>query len=165
MQSQTASTARKSYVQPGIANALQSICVRGRTSLLLWFRRSTLRVVVLEIRCFPLRMIACVTTPFLRHGTTIYAANRDRSMGSFDEERKYQRACTLHIQELQGNHPWVGPLDLEIVAQAHRQGALWVRDNYGIGIESTEQIQPSETPRNLNRFPELRNYRPLAVDN
>ena len=88
-----------------------------------------LRIVVLEIRSFPLRIVAAIRTPFLQLGNTLYSASRDRSMGTFEEERKYQRVCSASIKELRRNHPWVGPLDLEIAAQMHRQGALWAFDN------------------------------------
>jgi hypothetical protein len=64
-------------------------------------------------------------------------------MGNFDQESKYQDVCTRYIQELQGKLLWIGLLDLEIVAQAHRAGALWALDTLGNETHSTEQIRPS----------------------
>lgn len=64
-------------------------------------------------------------------------------MGNFHQESKYQDACTQYIQELQERVQWVGVLDLEIVAQAHRAGALWVRDTFDSKIDNPEQVQSS----------------------
>jgi hypothetical protein len=124
-------------------NDLRSTPSRIRISLVRWFRQSTLRVLVLEILHFPLRMSACVTTPYIRRGVTIFAANRDRSMGNLAQESKYQDACTRYIQELMEKLPWAVALDLEVAAQAHRAGALWIRDTLGNETHSTEHIQPS----------------------
>jgi hypothetical protein len=65
-------------------------------------------------------------------------------MGNFDQESKYQGVCTRYIQELQEKLLWIEVLDLEIVAQPHRAGALWARDILGNETHSTEQIQPLE---------------------
>jgi hypothetical protein len=125
-------------------NGLLSTPSRLRTFLVLWYRQSTLRILALEILRFPLRMSACVTTPYIRRGVTIYAARRDRSMGNLVQESKYQDACTRYIQELMEKLPWAVALDLEVAAQAHRAGALWVRDTLDNETHNTEHIQPSE---------------------
>jgi hypothetical protein len=139
------STARRENVLRGTLNALRSIPSHARISLILWFYRSTLRVLALEIRCFPLRIAACVTNPDVQQGgVTIWSARRDRSMGNWGQESKYQAVCTRYIQELQEKLPWAGVLDLNIVAQGHRAGALWALGTLGNGTHSTEQIQPSE---------------------
>jgi hypothetical protein len=139
------STARRKNVLQDSVDALRSIPSRVQTSLALWFYHSTLRVLALEILHFPLRMSACVTNPDVeRGGVTIWSAQRDRSVGNWDQESKYQSDCTRYIQELQEKFPWVGALDLNIVAQGHRAGALWALDTLGNGTHSTEQTQPSE---------------------
>jgi hypothetical protein len=149
MQLKNASTAKELNVQRGTANALQSKFLRVRSSLLRWFRQSRLRLTVLEIRCFPLRIVASINAQSLRYGNTTYAANRDRSMGSFAAESTHQRECIRHMEALRRNHHWVGPLDLEIAAQSHREGALWAIDNHGRlsspckKILKTEQIGSS----------------------
>jgi hypothetical protein len=114
---------------PGHVNRFLAKFSRRILSLLQWYHRSTLRIVALEIRNFPLRIVATIRTPYLRLGNTLFSASRDRSMGNFEDENKYQHVCSASIKELRGNHPWVGPLDLEIAAQMHRRGALWAFDN------------------------------------
>lgn len=90
-------------------------------------------------------MSACVTNPDVEQGgVTIWSAQRDRTVGNWDRESKYQSDYTRYIQELQEKFPWVGALDLNIVAQGHRARALWMLDTLGNGIRSTERIQPSE---------------------
>jgi hypothetical protein len=140
------STAKELNVQKGIANALQSKFQRYLFSLLQRFRQSTLRLVVLEILYFPRRIAAVITDPWLRYGNTLYVPSRDRSIGNLAEENTHSRACIYRIQELERTHRWVGPLDLEIAAQMHRQGALWALDTFGKGKQSTEQIQPFVNP-------------------
>lgn len=137
------SPARGKNVLRGIANALQSIPSHVQTSLAQWFSQSLLRVLALEILHFPRRMSACVTNPDVQQGgVTIWSAQRDRTVGNWDQESKYQSDCTRYIQELQEKFPWVGALDLNIVAQGHRAGALWMLDTLSNGIRSTEQIEP-----------------------
>jgi hypothetical protein len=90
-------------------------------------------------------MSECVTNADVEQGgVTIWSARRDRSMGNWDRESKYQADCTRYIQELQEKLPWVGALDLNIVAQGHRAGALWALDTLRSEIHNTEQIRPSE---------------------
>lgn len=108
-----------------------------------WFHESRFRAMVLEIRNLHLRIAALRRVPSPHLGTTLYSASRDRSMGNFVEESKYQRACREHIQELRENHRWVCLLDLEIAAQMHRRGALWARDTFGNGIGNTERPSSS----------------------
>jgi hypothetical protein len=139
------STARGTNVLRGIVNALQTILSRARISLVQWFSHSLLRVLALEILHLPLRMSECVTNADVEQGgVTIWSARRDRSMGNWDRESKYQADCTRYIQELQEKLPWVGALDLNIVAQGHRAGALWALDTLRSEIHNTEQIRPSE---------------------
>ena len=146
MQPHTHITARETNALKGILDDLRTILLRARTSLAQWFSHSTLRVLALEILHFPLRMSACATNPDVQQGAvTIWSARRDRSIGNWNQESKYQDACTRYIQELQEKLPWVGALDLNIVAQGHRAGALWALDTLGNEIRSTEQIQPSKT--------------------
>jgi hypothetical protein len=85
--------------------------------------------VALETRSFPLRIAAAISIPYLHLENTLVSASLDRSMGNFAEKRKYQRVCSASIKELQGDHRWIGPLDLEIAAQMHRPVALWAFDN------------------------------------
>ncbi len=134
-------------VHPPLASRLRSKFRRIATSPLRWYRQSTLRIVALEISTFHLRIVAAINTPSLRLGRTLYSPQRDRSMGNLDEESRYERICSASIRALQDNHPWVGPLDLEIATQMHRQGALWAFDNPDHlscpdnETHSTEQIQ------------------------
>ena len=151
MQFKDETTANISNVRLVRANDPRAKISRLVLSLLQWYLRSTLRIVALEICSFPLRIVAAIRTPYLRLGSTLFSANRDRSMGNFVEERKYQHACSASIRELQDNHRWVGPLDLEIAAQMHRQGALWAIDNSyppfspGIRTRSIQRADPSQT--------------------
>ncbi len=144
----TQSTAKRTSVLRGIVNGLLSIPSRVQTSLAQWFAHSLLRVLALEILHFFLRMSECVTNPDVeRGGVTIWCAQRDRTVGNWDRESKYQSDCTQYIRELQEKFPWIGALDLNIVAQGHRAGALWMLDTLGNGTHSTEQIQSSENDK------------------
>lgn len=137
--------ATRKDVLRGIVNGLLSIPSRVQTSLVQWFSHSLLRVLALEILHLPRRMSECVTNPDVeRGGVTIWSAHRDRTVGNWDRESKYQSDCTQYIQDLQEKLPWVGALDLNIVAQGHRAGALWMLDTLGNGIHSTEQTQSSK---------------------
>lgn len=147
----TPSTAKRTNVLRGIGNALRSIPSHVQTSLVPWFYHSLLRVLALEILHFPLRMSECVTNPDVeRGGVTIWCARRDRTVGNWDRESKYQSACTQYIRELQEKFPWVGALDQNIVAQGHRAGALWMLDTLGNEIHSIQQIQSSENNNPLS---------------
>lgn len=139
MQFKSASKARILCVPQGILSALSPKLVWRLLSPVRWFHESKFRVVLLEIRNLPLRITAACQVPSPHLGTTLYSASRDRSMGNFVEESKYQHVCREHIQELRENHRWVCLLDLEIAAQMHRQGALWARDTFGNGTDSTKQ--------------------------
>jgi hypothetical protein len=144
---QTDATAKESRAQRGIASAPRSKVLRVRFSLLRSFRQSNLRLVALEIRCFPLRILESLRDPWLRYGNTVYAANRDRSMGNFEEENRYSRVCTEYTQELQDGHRWMTPLDLVLAAQSHRAGAIWALDTFGKGTQDIKHVQSSEAPR------------------
>jgi hypothetical protein len=152
MLSTTSSTASVWSIHPPLAVRLRSKFRRLVSSPLRWYRQSMLRIVVLEIQSFPLRIVAAINTPPLRLGRTLFDLRKDCSMGNFDEENRYERICSASIRELQGNHPWVGPLDLEIATQMHRQGALWAFDSpehlscHGNETHSTEQVQPYKRP-------------------
>lgn len=147
MQSQTVSTAKESHVQTGIVNALQAKLRKFPSFLLRAYRQSTLRLLVLEIRSFPLRILAIVRSSSLRYGSMILAANWDHGIGNIYLENRYSRSCIHHIRELQKDHRWLGPLDEEIAARMYRWGALWALDNLCKETHNTEQIQPSETPQ------------------
>jgi hypothetical protein len=142
----TATTANEFYERLARVSVPIAKFARIPLSLAQWFQHSTLRIVALEIRNFPLRIAAVINTPYLRMGNTLFSASRDRSMGNFVQESKYQRVCSASIQALRDNHPWAGPLDLEIAAQMHRQGALWAFDNPGHlscpdkKIQNTDQV-------------------------
>ena len=141
-------TAKGSRVQRGIANVLRSKFRQLLASLLFWYRESTLRLVLFEIRSFPLRILAVSKSPTLRYGPTIFAANWDSCRWSVHLENKYGRACMSRIQELQKDHHWLTSLDMEIAARMYRWGALWSLDNVVSCSEtrSTEQIQSSDAP-------------------
>jgi hypothetical protein len=103
-------------------------------------------LVVLEIRSFPLRIVACIRDPWLRYGSTLYAPCEATSTWSFETENKYSRACMAHIQELQRDHRWLTPLDEELAAQSHLAGAIWVLRSFDRGTQGTEPVQSSENP-------------------
>jgi hypothetical protein len=141
-------TAKELRVQRGIVNFLRSKFQRLLPSLLFGYRESTLRLVLSEIRSFPLRILAVRQSPTLRYGPTILAANWDSCTWSVHLENKYGRACMSRIQELQKDHHWLTSLDMEIAARMYRWGALWALDNMASCTEthSTEQIEPLEIP-------------------
>jgi hypothetical protein len=139
----TGQRATESNVLRRISNALHASAVRPLLSLLRLYRQSRIRLAVLEIRGFPLRIAVSCGNPLLRYGNTLYSPNRDRSMGTFEEENRYSRACMNHIQELERDHHWVASLDLELAAQSHRAGALWAMDNFCSGMQYKEPAQNS----------------------
>jgi hypothetical protein len=114
------------------------------SSLLRRYRVSTIRLVVNEIRCFPLRISAILDDPLLRYGYTFHVHQWDDGIGSLDEESKYSRVCISRIQELQASHRWAGPIDLNLALYMHRKGALWVIHNYGNKTDNTQHNRPSE---------------------
>jgi hypothetical protein len=97
-----------------------------------WWQGSISRIVVQEIGGFPLRILAALRTPHLRFGYTLLSHSENHSMEklNFLEQSKYVRTCRNDMQRLQENHQWVGLLDLQIAAQAHRAGASWAIDNF-----------------------------------
>ena len=132
----------KNECPAGYQTGWLSIHLHAQTSLVQWFSHSLLRVLALEILHFPLRMSECVTNPDVEQGeVTIWCAQRDQTVGNWDRESKYQSDCTRYIRELQEKCPWVGPLDLNIVAQKvivpERYGCSY---NSANGTRSTEQI-------------------------
>ena len=144
-------TATELHVRRGIVNGLRSKIRRLRASLRQAYLQSKLRRMVLETRSFPLRILAIVRSSSLRYGPTILGADWDEGIGDVYLENRYGRACMSRIQELQKNHQWMTAIDQEICARMYRWGALWYRDNLASSscteTHSTEQIQPSETPR------------------
>ena len=140
-------TAKESGVLRRTADAILSSAVRFRVSLGQFYLDSTLRLLVLEIRAFPLRILALRQFPLLRLGNTLSAVAWDQGIGNFGQENKYALACMSRIQELRRTHPWVTPLDLEIASHMHRWGAIWYRDNFQSGIETrdTESVNQSQS--------------------
>jgi hypothetical protein len=145
----TDETANGYDVDWGTPNAPRSTWQRFLAFLYRGYRLSTLRLVVIEIRCFPLRIAAATKEPLLRYGNTFHSYQWDDGIGNLDEESKYRRACICRIQELQASHPWVGPIDLDLALYMHRKGALWALDTYGKRTQSTQQTQASCAPNEL----------------
>ena len=137
-------TAMGSRAQRGIVNGLRSKIHRWQVSLHRAYLRSTLRLVALEIRNFPLRIEAIRKHPSIRYGSTILAASWDRGIGNVYLENRYSRSCMSRIQELQKDHHWLGPLDEEIAARMYRWGALWALDNLASCTE-THSKEPTHT--------------------
>lgn len=131
------------------SSARRSKLQRFLTFLFFQYRQSTLRLVLFEIRSFPLRILAVSKSPTLRYGPTILAASWDHGIGNVCLENKYGRACMSRIQELQKDHHWLTSLDMEIAARMYRWGALWALDNVASCTEThnTEQTQPSENDK------------------
>jgi hypothetical protein len=145
-EAQSDATARISDADWGISGARQSTLRRFLASLLRAYRQSTLRLLVLEILCFPLRIRATAKDEFLRYGNTSQCGRWDGGIGSFDEERRYSHVCMSRIQELQASHPWAAPIDLDLALYMHRKGAIRALSTYSKRTRSTEQIQPSGPP-------------------
>lgn len=118
------------------AGDLLSKVLRFWTSLLHSYHLSTLRLVALEIRAFPLRIAAVLKAESLRYGNTLSVASWDDGIGTYEEENRYARACMNRIQELRRDHRWATPLDLELASRMHRWGALWSLDNAPSGTET-----------------------------
>ena len=138
-------TANGFDVDWGTPSAPQSTLRRFLASLLRGYRLSTLiKLVVNEIRCFPLRIAAVLDDPLLRYGYTTHSYQWDDGIGNLDDESKYRHVCKSRIQELQASHPWAGPIDLNLALYMHRRGALWALHTYGNGIQNTQRIQSSE---------------------
>lgn len=133
-------TATGSHARWRTADVLRSRVRTAPAYLLRWFHRSTLRLVVLEIRSFPLRIPAALKTHWLRFGCSLYDPVRG-SMGSFEEENRYSRACSSHLRELRRDHPWVTPLDEELASRSHQAGAIWAIRNFGKEMKDTEHAQ------------------------
>jgi hypothetical protein len=154
----TDATATGFDVDRGTSSAPQSKFRLFLSSLLRLCRQSTLRLLALEIRYFPLHIQAIVDDSFVRFGNTFQCGQWDNCTGSCDEEHKYSRVCRYRTQELQASHRWVGPIDLDLALYMHRKGALWALHTYGIGRRSTEQIQPSKNPQRWDKgdYMELR---------
>ena len=146
MQPQSFSTAKEFGVLRHIGDVLRAKVSRFHSSLRRSYLQSTLRLVGLEIRAFPLRILAIIRSSSLRYGATILAASWDRGIGNVYLENRYARSCMGRIQELQKDHRWLEPLDQEIAARMYRWGALWALDNLASCTEmnSTEPNQPSE---------------------
>jgi hypothetical protein len=131
-------------VRAGSASSPRAKFLYRMCAPLRWYRVSTLRIVALEIRAFPLRIAAALRTPSLRLGNTVFSPLWGRSMATQVEENKLLQSCIVDIQELQSRQRWIGPLDLEICAEMHRRGALSAlgsRPPY-MEIPNTESAHP-----------------------
>jgi hypothetical protein len=106
-----------------------------------WWSHSMPRRLLEEFRNFPRRILALLRQPSLSRGPTLPIGPEGHNLGSFCEVNNWLDACTQSIQHLQNQHPWIGALDFQILAQAFALGAGWAYDN-AYTKKHTEAVQP-----------------------
>src|SRR5208282_2863431 len=89
--------------------------------------QSRLRIVVEEVRNFPLRIAAFLRNPTLASGATVPPCpSRFQDWGYFFlGPNSYLNTCTRDMRELQKENSWMGMGDVQLALQAWRRGVEW----------------------------------------
>lgn len=98
-----------------------------------WWNRSTGRIVVREIRSFPLRIQAYLREPFLRCAVPMPMPDPDLcdSGPVFGGARNtYVETCNEDMQTLLRKYRWATPLDQRMASEAYQRGANWGARNH-----------------------------------
>ena len=112
--------------KPKVGSATPS---NRRRSLFPWWPHSTLRKMAMEIRNFPLRILASRQLPN-------WGLYRLPKTPEGLPPNSFLQSCSECIQGLQEEFPWVGYLDAEILARAYAEGSRWAFGNSCLRIET-----------------------------
>lgn len=82
-----------------------------------------------EFYNFPRRILALLQQPSLSMGPTLPVSPEGHNLENFCEVNSWLHACTENMQRLQNQHPWIGALDFQMLAQAFALGAGWAYGN------------------------------------
>ncbi len=104
------------------------------------------RILAIEIHSLGLRIQAIRANSLIRFG---YSLPSFREIGqrqlSLREEGIVLRACSHDIRKLHTEHPWMGPLDQQVAAQAFCEGLKWgvleMNSAFGDGMNNEELIE------------------------
>jgi hypothetical protein len=94
------------------------LALRGR------WNGSLARIVAGECRRFFPRIAAIQRTPNLKLGVAI-PMDPTADSDSYSSDRSFSLACSDYIQQQWAQHPWVGPLDAQMLGLAFGMGAEW----------------------------------------
>jgi hypothetical protein len=118
-----------SNVPPGSASRPIPRLLYRLSAPLRWWRRSIVRIMAGEVYRLFLRMKVILRTPSLRLGPSLPLSPKGHSLENFGSGSNFLRACSESMLCLRKESSWIGNLDLQMAAQAFRQGASWAIDN------------------------------------
>jgi hypothetical protein len=117
-------------VPPDSKNRPKSKIESRLLSLRRSWRQSRARIVAGEFYRFYHRIREIQKTPSLRFGAELAPSMWGHSLWTFPAPSSFLSACTESMEQLQIQHRWCGPLEVQMAAQAFRNGAQWASRSF-----------------------------------